>query len=181
MAFIRAGGEAVGSAAKNAGLSAKLVTAMRSFKNVARVLTVIAVNLDDILLIYEAIEGAQQRTALRECVTVLFIFFNVPLILYASRAVVELCARRFDIQKMHRSIMACDSFTNTASSIIKLRKEFDKFGSNIEEAANEFVKEEIKRAAKVSPRAPFMLVEYKLTNLRCRKWMKLLMNRSGGC
>jgi len=82
MALIKAGGKAVGLAVKKAGLSAKFVTAMKYFKNAARVLTVIAVILDGILLIYEAIEGAQQRTALRECVTVLSISFNVPLILY---------------------------------------------------------------------------------------------------
>ena len=173
---------------KKAGLSAKFVTAMKYFKNAARVLTVIAVILDGILLIYEAIEGAQQRTALRECVTMLSIFFNVPLILYASRAIVELCARRFDIQKMQLSIMACDTFTDIASSIINSRNVFDqmvKDGTITKKQADEIVIEEIKGAVpkiqKVSLSAPFILAKYKLTNLRCRNSMKLLMNRSGSC
>ena len=78
MNMIRSAGRAISSVLDGAGLSKKFLTAIKYLKNAAKVLTVIAVILDGILLIYEAIEGDRQRTALRECVVSSF-FINMTL------------------------------------------------------------------------------------------------------
>jgi len=85
-----------------AGLSEKFLTAMKYLKNTAKVLTVISVVLEGILLIYEAIEGARQKTELQN-------------------AIVELCARRFDVMKIDLSIIASDGFTDVVSGIISVQ------------------------------------------------------------
>jgi L-asparagine transporter-like permease len=79
--MIRSASKVLKSNLDGAGLSKKFLTAIKYLKNAAKVLTIIAVILDGILLIYEAIVGDQQRTALQECVSSSF-FKNMTLTLY---------------------------------------------------------------------------------------------------
>jgi len=97
--MLRSASRAISAVLDGTGLSKRFLTAIRYLKNAAKVLTVIAVILDGILLIYEAIEGAQQRTALQECVTSFF-FKNMSLTLYmfpglsSNSVLVDLISRR---------------------------------------------------------------------------------------
>jgi hypothetical protein len=69
MAMIRQASKTIVTVAEGAKVSQKVLTAMKYLRSAAKVLTVIAVILEGVLLIYEAIEGARQRTELQKCVT----------------------------------------------------------------------------------------------------------------
>ena len=73
MTMIQSASKVLKTILSGGGLSQKFLTAMKYLKNAAKILTVIAVILDGILLIYEAVVGAQQRTELQKCVSSSFL------------------------------------------------------------------------------------------------------------
>ena len=130
LSMIRSASKMIGTVLDGAGLSAKFLTAIKYLKNAAKVLTIIAILLEGILLIYEAIVGDQQRTALQECVSSSFFKKHDTYSIHVSRAIVELCARRFVIQKMKLSIIACDGFTDVASNLVTVKRTMDGLVAN---------------------------------------------------
>jgi hypothetical protein len=130
MTMLQTGGRTISAILNGSGLSNKFITAVKYLNNTAKVLTVIAIVLEGILLIYAVIEGARQKTELQN-------------------AIVELCARRFDVMKVDLSIIAIDGFSNVASIVIDNENTMNELvagGFITQEVADGFVAQKLEEA-----------------------------------
>lgn len=121
-------------------------------------LGVVSIALEGVLLIYEAISGADQRKELQKCVPSHLVSHRAvkkeltyPFVL---RAILELCSRRFMVKKIQDSARVTYTYRSKANSIvsnIETLKEEDM----TEAVINAATKKEIeKQAAKLNAVGP---------------------------
>ncbi|PFH46940.1 hypothetical protein AMATHDRAFT_43254 [Amanita thiersii Skay4041] len=124
-ALFRAAGNIIQTVFKGELLSGKVLAAFKVFKVVGAILSVLGIALDAITLIYEAIDGAKQRTDFQN-------------------ATKELCVRRLTTKKIHQYVRTTLTFSGEAQAIIDYTRSLQELveaGILSQEVADEKVKQ----------------------------------------
>lgn len=142
--LIRVGSQAISDAVSGLGdVGQGIAKGLRVLKIAGKVLGAISIALESVLLIYEAVTGADQRKELQKCVPSHLLVshhraakreLTYPFVL---RAILELCSRRFMVKKIQDSARVTNTYRSKANSIV----------SNIETLKEEDMSEAVINAA----------------------------------
>ncbi|PFH46939.1 hypothetical protein AMATHDRAFT_7230 [Amanita thiersii Skay4041] len=125
ISLLRVAGNIISTAFKGELLTGKVLTAFKVLGVVGKILSLLGVALDAITLIYDAIDGAKQRTEFQKQ---------------------ELCVRRLTTKKIHQYVRTTLAFSSDVQGILDYAQNLQELvdeGTLTQKAADEKVKQKI--------------------------------------